>query len=315
MTTGVKATVFGLDVSSEIPLSFTEGASARPTGRALSISVLAADASKLDWPQDAKLVCDEHQPDGSVIFQIEADHEAGYLISGPEYGAYLLSANGSRLTCAPEGRPDTAWQRLLIAQVLPFAALLHGLEIFHASGIVHRGEAVAFLGPSHAGKTSLALELCRRGASFLADDVLALETSGEELLAHPGTPIAGVDHAEAERTRATDSSSAEEVVAVNAREQLVQMEGATEPAPLGALFFLDRRADGPEHPCFEGAADAQLLLASTFNFVLATPERLRSLLDVCALAAQLRVERILVGPATDASALGAALEQRLSSAT
>jgi hypothetical protein len=50
-------------------------------------------------------------------------------------------------------------------------------------------------------------------------------------------------------------------------------------------------------------------------FGLATPERPRGLLDVFALAARLQVERIIVGPATDASELGAAVEQRLSSAT
>jgi hypothetical protein len=309
----MKATVFGLDVDCEVPLAFLEGSAAGPSGRALAISVQARDAAKLDWPQDAELVCDEHQPDGSVNFQIEAHPQAGYLISGPEYGSYLLSADGSRLTCAPEGRPDGAWQRLLIAQVLPFAALLRGLEVFHASAIVQRGEAIAFLGSSGAGKTSLAFELCRRGASFLADDVLALEMTGDQLLAHPGTPVAGVDHAEATRVRETDGFS-EEVLAINAREQLVQMRGASEPAPLGALFFLNRRADGPEQPRFEPAADAQLLLAATFNLVLVTPERLRGLLDVCALAAQLRVERIIVGPTTDACELGAAVEQRLSSA-
>jgi len=36
---------------------------------------------------------------------------------------------------------------------------------------------------------------------------------------------------------------------------------------------------------------------------------------VCALAAQLRVERILIGPATDVSELGAAIARRLSSTT
>jgi len=312
---GVRATAFGLDLYSEIPLSFLEGSVASPTGRMLKISVLAGDAAKLAWPQSAELVCDERQPDGSVNFQIEAHPEAGYLTFGPEYGTYVLSADGSRVACAPEGHPEGAWQRLLIAQVLPFAALLHGLEVFHSSAVVHRGEAVAFLGPSRAGKTSLALELCRRGSSFLADDVLALEPRAGELLAHPGTPVAGVAHAEAESARETEGRSRKEIVAVNARERLVRVPGAADPAPLAALFFLEHRADGPKRPRFEPAADAQMLLTATFNFVLTTPQRLRGLLEVSALAARLRVERILIGPATDASELGAAVEQQLSSAT
>ena len=58
-----------------------------------------------------------------------------------------------------------------------------------------------------------------------------------------------------------------------------------------------------------------MLLSATFNFVLATPARLRGLLDVCALAAQRRVERVLVGPSVDASHVGAAVRQRLGEST
>jgi hypothetical protein len=312
-TAGRTATAFGIDVRSTIPLAFLEGSSARPTGRALAVSALPEDWTKLNWPVEAELVCDERQPDGKAIFSIESHPQAGYLISGPQYGAHRLSRDGRQLQCDPAGHPDSAWQRLLIAQILPFAALLQGLEIFHASAVVRHGRAAAFLGPSGVGKTSLALELCRRGASFLADDVLALEPDGDTLLTHPGAPLAGVAHAEAERVGA--SLPEEDIVAVNVRERLTRMRGAAAPATLGALFFLERSAEGPERPRFEPATDPQLLLTATFNFVLATAARLRGLLDVCALAAQLRVERIVIGPATDAQELGAAVEQRLDSPT
>lgn len=312
---GVKATAFGLDVRSEIPLAFLEGSTARPTGRSLSISVQPGAGERPDWPESARLVCDERQPDGSVIFRIEAHPEAGYLIAGPEYGAHLLSADGRRLQCAPEGLPDDAWQRLLIAQVLPFAALLHGLEILHASAVVTDQGAVAFTGPSAAGKTSLALELCRRGAGFLADDVLVLERAGEALLGHPGTPMAGLDRAEARRLERVVDAQRQEIVAVNARERLVRMPGAAEPTPLAALFFLDRRRDAAGDPRFEPTDDPRPLLAATFNTILTTPSRLRSLLEVCALAARRRVERITIGPGVDATQLAAAIERRLGSST
>ena len=230
------------------------------------------------WPPGGELICDERIPDGEVNYRVETHPDGGYLISGPEYGAHLLSADGRRLRCFPEGRPDGGWQRMLVAQVLPFAALLHGLEVFHASAVVRGGEAIAFLGPSRSGKTSLALELCARGASFMADDVLALETRDGRLVANPGSPVAGVA---LEHERAQQGEDAgEQVIAVNARERIVRMAGAEKPAPLATLLFLDRRADGPERPGFEARADAQLLLAATFNFVLATPERLERLLEV-----------------------------------
>ncbi len=307
---GRRATAFGLDIDSQETLAFLEGSSVAPTGRAVAVSVEAEGAARGSWPEDSELICDERTPGGGVNFRIESHPHSGYLIAGPEYGAHLLSAEGSRLTCFPEGVADGAWQRLLIAQVLPFAALLHGLEVFHASAVVKNGEAIAFLGPSRSGKTSLALELCARGAEFMADDVLAVESRAGSLLAHPGSPIAGVDR---EYQGDRPGESGEEIVAVNARERMVRMRAAGEPVPLRALFFIDRRSEGPASPRFAPSTDAQMLLAATFNFVLATPARLRGLLDVCALAARLRVELISTGPGLSSSALADAVEQRLRS--
>jgi hypothetical protein len=309
----VRATAFGLDVESETHLALLDGAAAKPTGRLLGVSVRGGVEPR--WPARPTLMCDDYQPDGSLIYQIETHREVGYLISGPDYGAHLLSLDGQQLRCDPRGLPDGGWQRLLIAQVLPFAALLQGLEVFHASAIVWRARGVAFLGRSRAGKTSIAMELCRRGAAFLADDVVALECCDGQLLAHPGTPVAGVEQLRTDSTDATDEVMHEEVIAVNARERLVRVSGAAEPVRLAALFFLDRRVDGPEHPRFEADPNTQMLLSATFNFVLATPERLRGLLEVCALAAQARVERIVCGPRTSVSELGDAVELRLGGST
>jgi hypothetical protein len=305
----MRATAFGLDIEAATPLSFLRHATASPTGRPLSISVHPEQAARELWPQGSELICDERLPDGAVNYRIETHPDSGYLISGPEYGAHLLSADGRRLRCFPEGRPDGGWQRMLVAQVLPFAALLHGLEVFHASAVVQGGEVIALLGPSRAGKTSLALELCARGASFMADDVLALETRDGALLAHPGSPVAGVA-LEHERAQQDDDPN-ERVIAVNARERIVQVVGAEEPARLATLLFLDRKADGPKRPGFEPKPDAQLLLAATFNFVLATPERLQRLLEVAAVAARLRVELVSCGPDTGVRELADAVEERL----
>lgn len=308
-----RATVFGLDVSAEVDLPFLAGARAAATGRGFVLSVAEGSENDFSWPASAKVVCDQREPDGTVNFRIEAHPETGYLIWGPAYGRHILSADGRHALCIPGGCAADAWQRLLIAQVLPFAALLHGLEVFHASAVVIDRSAVAFVGPSGAGKTSVALELCRRGASFLADDVLAVERVGEELLGYPGTPVAGLDHAEAQRLELAGERLPEDVVAVNARERLVRLRGAATPAPLGALFFVDRQVDGPSEPSFEPAADPRALLSATFNSVLVGPERLRGLLDVCALLAHRRVERILAGPNVDAAELAAAVQRRLGS--
>ena len=312
---GPRATVFGLDVCAEEPFPFLRAASAKPTGRRIDVSSQEGGVEGLGWPDTAELISDQRQPEGGVNFRIEADREAGYLIWGPSYGANLLSGDGRRLLFSVGSGGADAWQRLLIAQVLPFAAVVRGLEVLHASAVVAEQGAVAFLGPSRAGKTSLALALCRRGARFLADDVLALEQADETLIGHPGAPVAGIDRAEADRLQEGGVLRQRDILAVNPRERIAHIRKMAEPAPLQALFFLDRRPDGPPQPRFEPAADAQMLLAATFNLVLAAPQRLRRLLDVCALAGRLRVERIVVGPSVDATELGAAVDERLGAST
>ena len=308
---GTEATVFGLDVRADRPLPFLETARAAPTGRPLEVS-LVEDGVEAEWPEGVELISDERGPGGAVSFQIGRSDEAGYRFRGPDYGSSVLSPDGRRVRGRVGGGGIDAWQRFLVAQVLPFAAVLQGLEVLHAGAVVLDGEGVAIVGPSGAGKTSLALALCRGGAEFLADDVLALERVGEELIGHAGAPVAGIDRAEGERLL-REGEGAPEALAANARERVARMPVRAGPAPLRAIFFLDRRPDGPAEPRFEPAADPQLLLSSTFNLLLADPGRLAGLLDVCALAARGRVERILVGPATNASELGVAVERRLGS--
>lgn len=302
-------TAFGLDVRASEPLLLLEGATAAATGRELQLTVAPTEDTEPAWPPASEIVCDQREPDGSISFRIEADSVAGYMIWGPSYGRHLLSPDGNAAHCAPQGHATAAWQRLLIAQVLPFAAVLRGLEVWHASAVVYGSGAIALLGPSRAGKTSLALALCEHGATFLADDVLAVERVGEELLGHPGSPIAGLDHDEAER-RAHTGSVVGATIATNERERLVSVRAARRPAPLEVLLLLERVHDGPTEPRFEPLAGGARLLGGTFNSVLTTPERLRRLLEISALAAQRRVERVVLGPAVDASLLAEAVLDR-----
>jgi hypothetical protein len=304
-----RTTVFGLDLRVDRSLPFLEGSGARPTGRELEVTVEDGEDA-LGWPADAELISDQRHPDGAVSFQIESSPAAGYRIWGPDYGASALSADGARLRSAP-GTGEQEWQRMLIAQVLPFASVLQGLEALHASAVVLDGVAVALAGPSGSGKTSLAVALCREGAEFLADDVLAIELAGGELIAHSGAPVAAIDHGEAERLRREEVGAPGQVLGSNSREEITRIGLSAEPATLGALFFLERLAGGPVEPRFEPAADARMLLSATFNLVLASPERLRRLLEISALVAAGRVERVVAGPAVDATVLATAIAARI----
>lgn len=71
-----------------------------------------------------------------------------------------------------------------------FGALLHqqGLLPFHGSAIEVKSTAVAFLGPSGVGKSTLAAALARRGYRVMADDVAAVSVRDGEAMLVPGYP-------------------------------------------------------------------------------------------------------------------------------
>jgi hypothetical protein len=65
---------------------------------------------------------------------------------------------------------ETAIRADLLGRVVAFAAHADGHMTLHASAVSINGRAIAFLGPKHAGKSTLALALVREGARLLTDD-------------------------------------------------------------------------------------------------------------------------------------------------
>jgi hypothetical protein len=289
-TATARATVFGLDVCSEEGVAVLAGAQAAATGRC--VQLLVDPAGEVRWPPGASPLGEVRRSDGSLLFGVEAHADAGWLLHGEGLGSHLLSCDAGRLRCIPGVPAARSWERFLIAQVLPFAAAVHGLELLHASAVAIDSGALAVLGPAGAGKTSLALALCGLGAEFMADDVLAVELCDGELLAHPGTPRA------VRKGRTT--------------ERMALLGGARGPAPLRDVLLLDRRPDGPPRPCFEHVGDGATLLSGTFNLMLRDGARATRLLEVCALAARGRVLRVRCGPDSGPQALAAAVLERLS---
>ena len=64
--------------------------------------------------------------------------------------------------------------------------------LVHASCVALEGKGVLLRGAPGAGKSDLALRLIEGGAQLVADDQVALTSSGERLLASPPARIAGL---------------------------------------------------------------------------------------------------------------------------
>ncbi len=79
-------------------------------------------------------------------------------------------------------------QLLLLGPVLAVLLEQRGHLVLHASGVIFNDGAVAFLGASGWGKSTLAAALHARGHAIVADDVVALTVGDDDVLVQPGYP-------------------------------------------------------------------------------------------------------------------------------
>jgi hypothetical protein len=90
-------------------------------------------------------------------------------------GEFLVSARGHQITARQfEEASRESFQVYLLGQALSFALVKSGFEPLHATTVVINGEAVAFLGESGMGKSTLAACFLEAGYAMLTDDLLVV---------------------------------------------------------------------------------------------------------------------------------------------
>lgn len=274
---------------------------------------LLGDALAAAWPEGTgRVVMRQRLPRFGDEMVLESDEERGHRVSTGMLGAYVLSPAGSWVGCAPAvGVEGWVWQRFLCGQILPLAAVLRGLEVFHTSAVVLRGgAAVAFMADSGVGKTSLALRLVERGScELLTDDVLAVSAADPGAVScFPGPGLVNVARGESSAVRGPGAA----VLGDDGRKLRVRVEPRREPAPLRAFCFLARVPAGEPLEISRADPSPRRLLAATFNFAIRTPERLARQLDVCAaIGRTAEVIDIRFPPSVDAAELAERVEAEL----
>jgi hypothetical protein len=280
------APLFGIDVVSDLPL---EGVEPAPlTGAAPPLRIVGAGRADVTAPfADAETLVERRDADGAVALRIAGDDARGWLIEAQGWGAFALDGAATLVRCAPEPMPAWRWQRYLIAQVLPWAAVVRGLEVLHASAVEVGGRAIAITGPSQAGKSTVAAAWLAAGARLVADDVVAITLAGGEPLVHPGPAILSVRPA----TAALVAGIPGRLIGEDEHGRRLAVPGADGPLRLGALVFVERSADAVGITVERvRAPDPRRLLGSTFNLALRSPSRLERLLDAsAAIAARVAV--------------------------
>jgi hypothetical protein len=205
-------------------------------------------ALALDLVTAAELASMWSGPDGAPVWQgrlgdgseltIERGTAGDLLFLHGECARHRLDPSRRSLAVAAQ-RPGLDWQQALLTKVLPIISVTLGYEALHASAVDSPWGAVAIAAPTGTGKTTLALELMRRGWPLLTDDVLALTATPEGVLAYPGTPHMNI------AAGSSEGLAPEEVgptLAVLGGEHWVATRDvACEPRPVHAICLLERR--------------------------------------------------------------------------
>jgi hypothetical protein len=278
-----RGTAFGLELVGgfSAPGLWT-GAHEAPM-RQLSLEVVSRRALERSWPaRDAEPLLRRPLGHTGLVLAVDEHSRRGYLVRVDGFGAYLITRDGRRVLLAPGPTESWRWQRLLTAQALPIAALAQGLELFHASAAQIEGRVLAVTGAGGAGKTTLAAALMLAGATFVTDDVLALELARDDLIAHPGPALMNLRESAQRLLSPRDGVLGVELGRDEAATRLL-VRRETQALPLQAIYYL-RRSSHYDRVRVQALSPPSpgLLLGSAFGTAIQTAGRLVRRLELCA---------------------------------
>jgi hypothetical protein len=169
-----------LVIDSELPLP--ELGPAGTDGETFVFRVEAGHAApaELEWFHEWRY------PDGEP-WSAFARIAHGYLCRFEGIGDYLLTDHCTTIVCGPEpGVPDDTITHIFLNQIMPIVLSMGGeRSILHASAVAIEGRAVAFLGRTGQGKSTLAGSFCAAGYALLTDDCLVLHEGRQGFVAVP----------------------------------------------------------------------------------------------------------------------------------
>lgn len=205
-----------------------------------------------------------------------------YLLTQADVARYLVT-DGRRIVVEPQGGSEADVQSLLIGPVLAAVLQQRSVTTLHASSLATTVGAVAFLGRTGAGKSSLAYALMKLGYPMMADDVTGVVVEDGKPWAVPGFP----------RVRLLgDSLRSLGAVALASGGSDGKMQVAAETyhaarSPLAACYLLD---DGPgAGPGEEPAAVVRVAAARAFRWLGRHTYRRKRLRPFGTLAAHFQV--------------------------
>lgn len=290
---------YGVGIVSDVPLALPEYADnglgeIEYCSATASLLPMATVAAAVDAPSDAW-------------------HRYVSLADGATYvrwegvGEFLVSPDGRAITGRrADGSSAESFQVYMLGQALSFALVAQGFEPLHATAIVADDRAVAFLGESGFGKSSLAASFLGSGYRLLTDDLLLLHETNGRMLAYPGPPriklfpkVAARFLCNALESGPMNGGTAKLILPIDPHRR------STAPVELRAMYSLA----APRDACRQESVRSETLtpregfielVKATFNRRLVGPERLARQFDVMTrLADRCPIRRLMYPRAID----------------
>lgn len=113
-------------------------------------------------------------PGGAIVAEFYR-HPTGYLVRFPDQADFLVDKSSWRIEASPvPAMGDAALEALFANSLQPAIGNFLGELHLHGSAVATPAGAIAFLGHSRRGKTTLAGGFARAGHGYLSEDKLAL---------------------------------------------------------------------------------------------------------------------------------------------
>lgn len=194
---------------------------------------------------------------------------SGYLVRFPGLADFDISLDGGQVRAWPTpGTSGATLQQLHLNQVLPLALSKQGRIVLHASAVDIGGQAVAFVGPSGRGKSTLAASFATHGSGFLTDDGLQLAWRGENLIVLPSHPSIRLWE-DSRAALEADTLEAAPAVAYTSKARYLAGAGlafCAEARPLRRIYLLG--ASSADAPQLNRAKPADAMMAMVRNSFL-----------------------------------------------
>jgi hypothetical protein len=172
----------------------------------------------------------------------------GWRLTYSHAGTFDISSDGAAIIWHHDdaARPELV-RSIILGPVISLALELTGFFCLHGSAVVIAETAIAFVGPKHFGKSTLATALTTAGAKLIGDDLLVVRP-GAPAMVRPGIgsvrlwpdmaavlPLAGVCNTLIPGIKATATGFVDEAL-------------ATMATPLRAIYVLSPVLDTPSGP-------------------------------------------------------------------